>query len=1334
MEKVAVVSIALAASFIYGLPAFAAGEDATAPLRRQGTFWEERQQPAKAIAAWERILDIDSSNVEAMTHLARLYASSGADSKAAAMLDRLKSVDPKSDATQSLVKEINRKAPKDFESNIAKARSLSANRDYERAIQVYREAFNGSTPDRGHALEYYQTLGATSEGWEPARSALKSLADKNPDDSKITLALAQHLTYRESSRREGISMLSSLVANNQRPEAASSWKNALVWLKARPADASLYQNYITVVGSDADIQKKLTDLSSGTKVVTQAAPREDSNTKAIFAELEAGNLTSAEERITSARQAKPQDSDLTAALGILRLKQGRFSDAEASLGLAQRQSKSGSQKWAQAYATARFWSTVEQADQLRSNQDLKGAEAAYRKAIALAPKGPVPVEVKIALANVLLDSGKHQQAIEAYRKILNENPNDPEATKGLINALYQTGRTDEALQMAADAPPAVRGQLSQLRAVALQNKAKAGMGNDLSEAQADLEDALRLDPTSSWIRLDLAKVYLASGQADKADSIMSALSDAGNLSPEQVQVHAYYLEQKGDWAGILQALETLPQESRTPSTVALQNRAWFQYQLQRVDALIKQGDTGNAAEILIDLAETSRSRSFESMGEISSRYAKLGDPGRAISMLRQAIAKSPTFSVQLNLVYASLLLDAGQDSEFEVVADRLAVAGTLSPADQASLDQLIVTYRIRLADKLRAQGKLADSYAQLRDVISRYPYDQNVQMAFARLLTASRDYDHAQSIYDAAIKSDGNSKTAQVGKAGLFLQKGETEKANEIVGKLLRKDPNDLEALNLSAQVQEAQGRRGDALKTHRKISELTGGKGGTVLVAGVPNLQYIDDRSPSTGVPDPIGIAMRNSAPSTGPLRARVTGVALPSPEGVTPQAEDLELGGMRLSTSLGASKNMQSISPNDLRQRIKLQSADEFHPLVEKADATPVVSSPAAVNDEAVARLESSTTGYFTGAATSRSRSGQAGLSSLSDFEMPLTWRSRETTAGQFGVDVTPVYLDSGAASGSNLVELGTLALVNGAADPGSQSAAGVAIKGTYRYGAFKGDLGTTPLGFTETRISGSLGFNLSPGNWRIAATALRRPVMDSLLSYAGLEDTLTGKNWGGVSRTGGRLNVGYDGDLVGVYTSVAFYTLDGRNVDTNREFDFGAGFYSRLLSDVDNKVTIGLGLTGFSYEKNLSYFTFGHGGYFSPKIYTSVAVPVEWSGYVGAMTYQVKASLGYATFRADGNSYYPAFQGLQDQLDTYAAANPGLNLETGYSAKNSSGVSYALSGIAEYRLLPKVRGGVKLSIDNARDYREGVVMGYLRFYYDEQPSPTDYVSPAAALFDDN
>ena len=42
--------------------------------------------------------------------------------------------------------------------------------------------------------------------------------------------------------------------------------------------------------------------------------------------------------------------------------------------------------------------------------------------------------------------------------------------------------------------------------------------------------------------------------------------------------------------------------------------------------------------------------------------------------------------------------------------------------------------------------------------------------------------------------------------------------------------------------------------------------------------------------------------------------------------------------------------------------------------------------------------------------------------------------------------------------------------------------------------------------------------------------------------------------------------------------------------------------------------MNLTAIGYSKNLRYYTFGHGGYFSPQRYFSLSLPVEWSGRSG------------------------------------------------------------------------------------------------------------------------
>src|SRR3989344_6071625 len=107
----------------------------------------------------------------------------------------------------------------------------------QNAQALYGMALVELNAPRPLALEYYQTLGATAGGWDEARRGLNRLAQESPEDPQIALALAQHLTYRESTRREGIAQLARLAGRADVGKAATeSWRKALAWTGNRSAD------------------------------------------------------------------------------------------------------------------------------------------------------------------------------------------------------------------------------------------------------------------------------------------------------------------------------------------------------------------------------------------------------------------------------------------------------------------------------------------------------------------------------------------------------------------------------------------------------------------------------------------------------------------------------------------------------------------------------------------------------------------------------------------------------------------------------------------------------------------------------------------------------------------------------------------------------------------------------------------------------------------------------------------------------------------------------------------------------------------------------------------
>jgi hypothetical protein len=141
---------------------------------------------------------------------------------------------------------------------------------------------------------------------------------------------------------------------------------------------------------------------------------------------------------------------------------------------------------------------------------------------------------------------------------------------------------------------------------------------------------------------------------------------------------------------------------------------------------------------------------------------------------------------------------------------------------------------------------------------------------------------------------------------------------------------------------------------------------------------------------------------------------------------------------------------------------------------------------------------------------------------------------------------------------------------------------------------------------------------------------------------------------------------------------------------------------------------------YNKNLSYFTYGQGGYFSPQQYVILNLPVEWTGRNGAFTYDVKGSIGVQHYRQDSSNYFPLNDGSTRQSDAATAAQQiGTGVDSGavYPGQSKTGVSYSLSAVGEYQLASQLAFGATASLGNAYEYREWLAAVYVRYSFSKQ-----------------
>jgi tetratricopeptide (TPR) repeat protein len=135
----------------------------------------------------------------------------------------------------------------------------------------------------------------------------------------------------------------------------------------------------------------------------------------------------------------------------------------------------------------------------------------------------------------------------------------------------------------------------------------AGAARDTGRSVPDakrtaLEDYLLKNPDSLKARLDLALIYRSIGEIAKArEQIDSVLMVSPDL-PDALFASAQLYADQRLWWETLHVLEKISPASRTPEMGRLQKIGWAHVQIDRADALVRQGDNQGAEVLLRQVA------------------------------------------------------------------------------------------------------------------------------------------------------------------------------------------------------------------------------------------------------------------------------------------------------------------------------------------------------------------------------------------------------------------------------------------------------------------------------------------------------------------------------------------------------------------------------------------------------------------------------------------------------------------------------------------------------------------------------------------------------------
>jgi len=275
---------------------------------------------------------------------------------------------------------------------------------------------------------------------------------------------------------------------------------------------------------------------------------------------------------------------------------------------------------------------------------------------------------------------------------------------------------------------------------------------------------------------------------------------------------------------------------------------------------------------------------------------------------------------------------------------------------------------------------------------------------------------------------------------------------------------------------------------------------------------------------------------------------------------------------------------------------------------------------------------------------------------------------------------------------------------------------------WNGFVVELGHTPDSFEVANLTGALRFrvNTVDGPWDFGLE--REAVGDSMLSFAGAVDPLTGLDWGGVTRNRAYVGASFGDEDLNLYGEVSGAIIDGHRVDENSQWEAEAGFWRRAASGSGWKARIGGQARATAYDDNRSQFTLGHGGYFSPRKYLAVGPTFDLSGQRHDRSFRFEGGLTWQVVREAASEYFPA-----DALLQAASGDPR------FPSDSREGVGARLAATVEWRVSQRAVAGVRLEGVRGEDYDEVRLQVYTRRWSSPITEPLR-VPPHAVLAPDS
>jgi len=1345
LRRALLAGVSAAACLAAAAPAAAESEPAAAEeaLLQQAEYWSQQNRGDLAIAAMQRLLQSDPENPRALYELGRLYLSEGDVASARLFHSRLGAAKGGSDLAERLEADIRNTELDD--GLIAAARMAAAEGDLVKAANLYDTVFKGRAPSGAIAREYYQTIAGIPDRWEEAHSGLAQLAAQAPSDETTAFALAQVGSYREVTRRQSIESLLRLArGSSYGEEALDAAQNGLIWLDARKSDEALFAAYLDERPKDKKVAAKWADVTSAKGKSGRAIALEEA-----FTALNAGRTREADRAFSKLLAAKADDADALAGLAIVRTRQQRFGDASSLFQKAVKLDGSVKRDYADAIRSASFWAEHGRIQRLLASGDVGAAERALKK---LSPRGADQKSAAASLEGAArLAQSDWTEAERQFVEALSIKPADSAALEGLADAYMGAGRADDLAGLLQ--------HLARSGSDAKRLEATAWLARNAGDAGA-AEEAyaaiLRSDPGAAWVRLDYARLLASQGRP--RDAVRAF--DAAPNDPETAYAAGVFFADQNLWDRASRALQSVPAAKRTPQMSALLGKARVAAEAERIVAAWSPAVSAQTRRRLLVLGDEAPGSS-EAQLIVASALVETGHDKDAARIAREVIGAGDEPSPDVMIAASRVLAGAGDVAAAgEVLTVLQGYGDALTPAQRAAAadayDQLSIQAGLQAIEA--GEFTLAESY--LAPIYQVDPSNTDVLRALGGVETGRRNHKAALTYYQAAIAEDPDDVWAVRGAVGAALSRDDHRTASRILDEALARQPENPELYRLAADTARAAGDVRTAISALETAKAIEAGR---IL----PSAGAADPAAPAPGAPglQPGRVNPFQAEPEArnpfwreqtaqraggggsafagraimGPTRTGFADVdAAQAPKFSAPSFSAPSLAprpSLRAASGAAAPANpyarpapdyrtADAASAEALRRRLRNLTPTTGLGAAEAAGAAGTAGAgrftdpafrsllaPSQFDREIEDLLTEQAFGVGGGLGL-RWRDGEEGLSQLTQISTPID-ASFSPAMGKVIVTLEPVFLNAGQFGDDpfKVRRFGALASLDETARvaPDVEDAAGVGFAVAYEAGGFNAEVGVTPTGFEVTNVVGELGFEHKFQNgFRINIGGERVAVTDSVLSYAGIADPVTGAVFGGVVANRLKLGFSQDFDGSGVYVNGEYGVLDGKSIDTNESININGGLYVGLVQKPDEKVNAGFNVTYLSYDENLRFFTLGHGGYFSPQTFISATVPASYAKSTEKFDVVLDGAIGFQFFEEDPVAYFPNRGDLQALAAAEAGEQPIVHAgqsETTVGLRAGVDMNYKMNGF--------IHVGGDLSFNQTADFTEVRSMVRVRFW---------------------